>query len=166
MRAWRNCCYQLDVPPRQVLIEAQILEVDLTGQFSFGVQAWLQKVGATNPGSVPGSTSSAARALIGAFDGATTTLSAGTLVGQSRQHSSVCSPPRKAPAAPRSSPARLIATDSIPAYINVGDTVPTLASQAVPAPNPAAVRCSLTPSRTSPPAQPSTSPRASIPAAS
>ncbi len=123
--------HQLDVPPRQVLIEAQILEVTLTGQFSSGIQAWLQKVGATNPGSVPGSTSSAARALIGAFDGATTTLSAGTLVGQSRQLFGLLTAQEGSGRTKVVSTPRLIATDSIPAFINVGDTVPTLASQAV-----------------------------------
>ena len=123
--------HQLDVPPRQVLIEAQILEVTLTGQFSSGIQAWLQQVGATNPGTVPGSTSSAARALIGAFDGATTTLSAGTLVGQSRQLFGLLTAQEGSGRTKVVSTPRLIATDSIPAFINVGDTVPTLSSQAV-----------------------------------
>ncbi|MGD0001719.1 MAG: hypothetical protein ABSE21_16610, partial [Bryobacteraceae bacterium] len=123
--------HQLDVPPRQVLIEAQILEVTLTGQFSSGIQAWLQQVGATNPGTVPGSTSSAARALIGAFDGATTTLSAGALVGQSRQLFGLLTAQEGSGRTKVVSTPRLIATDSIPAFINVGDTVPTLSSQAV-----------------------------------
>jgi len=123
--------HQLDVPPRQVLIEAQILEVTLTGQFSSGVQAWLQQRGATNPGTVPGSGSSAVRTLLGAFDGATTTLSAGTLVGQSRQLFGLLTAQEGSGRTKVVSTPRLIATDSIPAYINVGDTVPTLASQAV-----------------------------------
>jgi general secretion pathway protein D len=123
--------HQLDVPPRQVLIEAQILEVDLTGQWAFGIQAWLQQAGATNPASVPGSASTAARALIGAFDGSTTTLSAGMLVGQSRQLFGLLTAQEGTGRTKVVSTPRLIATDSIPAFINVGDTVPTLASQAV-----------------------------------
>ena len=34
---------QLDVPPRQVLIDAKIYEVDLTGAFSAGVQSYLDQ---------------------------------------------------------------------------------------------------------------------------
>ena len=34
---------QLDVPPRQVLIDAKIYELDLTGAFSAGVQSYLEK---------------------------------------------------------------------------------------------------------------------------
>jgi len=123
--------HQLDVPPRQVLIEAQILEVDLTGQFSFGVQAWLQQRGAANPASVPGSASTTARTLLGAFDGSTSTLSAGLLVGQSRQLYGLLTAQEGTGRTKVVSTPRMIATDSIPAYINVGDTVPTLASQAV-----------------------------------
>ena len=34
---------QLDIPPRQVLIDAKIYEVDLNGAFAAGVTAYLQK---------------------------------------------------------------------------------------------------------------------------
>jgi type II secretory pathway component GspD/PulD (secretin) len=34
---------QLDVPPRQVLIDVKIYELDLNGAFSAGVQAFLDK---------------------------------------------------------------------------------------------------------------------------
>ena len=43
---------QLDIAPRQVQIDAKIYEVDLTGDFSLGVEAFLQKKGAANT-SVP-----------------------------------------------------------------------------------------------------------------
>jgi general secretion pathway protein D len=122
---------QLDIPPRQVLIEAQILEVTLTGAFSSGVSAWLQQRGATNPATVPGSTSSPARQLIGAFDGQTATLSAGLLVGQSRQLFGLLTAQETSGRTKVVSNPRIIATDSIPAYINVGDQVPTLTSQAL-----------------------------------
>ncbi len=122
---------ELDVPPRQVLIEAQILEVTLSGQFSSGIQAWLQQRGATNPGAVPGSASSAGRQLIGAFDGQLTTLSAGMLVGQSRQLFGLLTAQEQTGRTKVVSTPRIVATDSIPAYINVGEQVPTLASQAV-----------------------------------
>ena len=122
---------QIDVPPRQVLIEAQILEVTLTGAFSSGVSAWLQQRGATNPATVPGSTSSSARQLIGGFDGTLTTLSAGMLVGQSRQLFGLLTAQETSGRTKVVSTPRLVATDSIPASITVGENVPTLASSAV-----------------------------------
>ena len=41
---------QLDVPPRQVLIEAKIYEVTLTGAFASGVSSMLQKTGSNDLG--------------------------------------------------------------------------------------------------------------------
>jgi general secretion pathway protein D len=122
---------QLDVPPRQVLIEAQILEVTLTGAFSSGVSAWLQQRGALNPGQVPGSTSTSDRKFIGGFDGTTATLSAGLLVGQSRQLFGLLTAEEKSGRTKVVSSPRVIATDSIPASITVGTQVPTLSSQAL-----------------------------------
>jgi len=119
---------QLDVPPRQVLIEAQILEVTLTGAFSSGVSAWLQQRGATNPATVPGSTSSSGRQLIGAFDGTLTTLSAGMLVGQSRQLFGLLTAQETSGRTKVVSNPKIIATDSIAAPHN------TVSSVASPAP--------------------------------
>ncbi len=117
----RHLLEQLDVSPRQVLIDAKIYEVDLTGDLTFGVESFLQKAGTANA-SVP------AHQLLGAAGVAGLTLTAGTLVGQSRQllaflqasetrtHTKVLSAPS------------VIATDSIPASITVGDSVPTVSS--------------------------------------
>jgi general secretion pathway protein D len=122
---------QLDVPPRQVLIEAQILEVTLTGAFSSGVSAYLQQRGATNPSTVPGSAASNDRKLIGAFDGTLTTLSAGILAGQSRQLFALLTAQETSGRTKVVSTPRVVATDSIAATITVGEQVPTLASSAV-----------------------------------
>jgi general secretion pathway protein D len=123
---------QLDVPPRQVLIEAQILEVDLSGSFSAGVEAWLQQLGAANPATIPGSASNAGRTLLGALDPTQTlTLSAGVLVHQSRQLFGALTAQETTGRTKVISTPRIIATDSIPATITVGDQVPTLSSQAV-----------------------------------
>src|SRR5207244_6053838 len=112
---------QLDVAPRQVLIDAKIYEVDLTGSFSAGVSAFLDKVGA-NGGS---------RVLSAAGTAAGLTLSTGALVlrshellaaltaSETRSHTRVISAPS------------IIATDSIPATMNVGSEVPVLPSPAV-----------------------------------
>ncbi|MCU0227209.1 MAG: hypothetical protein MUF01_06180, partial [Bryobacterales bacterium] len=77
---------QIDIPPRQVLIEAKIYEVTLTGAFSMGVQAFLNRVGdnALNPGG--GDEGSAARrALSVGSTGAGVALTAGMLAGRSRE---------------------------------------------------------------------------------
>jgi general secretion pathway protein D len=111
----------LDVAPRQVLIEAKIYEVDLTGAFSSGVAATLQ----------PRSSDSSARQLLASLQGATTNLTAGALVGQSRELLAAVVLQETRNKAKVISAPRIIATDSIPASINVGVEVPTLTAQAV-----------------------------------
>jgi general secretion pathway protein D len=116
---------QLDISPRQVLIEAKIYEVDLTGSFSAGVQAFLQQRSAANPAGIP------SRQLLGATNAVSTVLSAGTLVGQSRQLLALLTLEETKTKAKVLSAPSIIATDSIPASITIGDSVPTLNSQAV-----------------------------------
>jgi general secretion pathway protein D len=111
--------HQLDVAPRQVLIDAKIYEVELTGAFSAGVSAFLEK---KDTGS---------RVLNATSSAAGLTLNAGALVlrshelllaiaaAQANTHTRVISAPS------------IIATDSIPASLNVGEDVPVLTSQAV-----------------------------------
>jgi general secretion pathway protein D len=119
---------QLDVSPRQVLIDAKIYEVTLTGSFSAGVEAFLQQNGATNPAGI--TTRQLQGSSNGAF-GANTILSAGTLVGQSRQLLALLQLSENRGRTKVLSAPSVIATDSIPASITVGDSVPTLTSQAV-----------------------------------
>jgi general secretion pathway protein D len=110
---------ELDVPPRQVLIEAKIYEVDLTGAFSSGVAATLEKKTSTE------------RQLLAALQGATTNLTAGMLVGHSRELLGAVSLQESHNKAKVISAPSIIATDSIAASINVGEEVPTLTAQAV-----------------------------------
>jgi general secretion pathway protein D len=116
---------QLDISPRQVLIDAKIYEVTLTGTFTAGVQAFLQQKNAANPTGIP------SRQVLGANSGAGMLLSAGTLVGQSRQLLALLQLEESKTRAKVLSAPSVIATDSIPASITVGDSVPTLSSQAV-----------------------------------
>jgi general secretion pathway protein D len=120
----------LDVSPRQVLIEAKIYEVSLTENFSSGVQAYLQKRGGSGSGSpslatnlLQGSTATAA--------GAGLALTAGALVGQTRELLAFLSAQENTSRAKIISAPSIIATDSIIAKINVGEDVPTLTSQAI-----------------------------------
>ena len=111
---------EVDIPPRQVLIDAKIYEVSLTGAFASGVSAVLQR---RSPNSV--------RDVIGTAAAGATTLSAGMLVGASRELLGFLSLAENATKARVVSAPSIIATDSINASINVGTEVPTLTSQAL-----------------------------------
>jgi general secretion pathway protein D len=110
----------LDVPPRQVLIEAKIYSVDISHAFSSSVSAALQKISGT-----------VAHTFLGSFAGDTTNLTLGTLVGKSRELATAVTLQEDESRAKVLSAPSVIATDSIAATINVGTTVPTLSAQAV-----------------------------------
>jgi len=108
----------LDVPPRQILLEARIYSVDLTGTFASGVSAQFQK------------RSTQDRQLVGGFGtalGSTIaggSLGVGMLVGQSRELLAFLSLTENASRTRILSEPSLIATDSIPASITVGTQIP------------------------------------------
>jgi general secretion pathway protein D len=114
---------QLDHPPRQILLDAKIYSIDLTDQFASGVAAYFQNKSAGLPSGISG------LAPYAALSGGAVTLTGGMMVSASRQllgsltlnenigHVHILSEPS------------LIATDSIPATINVGTQVPVLTSQ-------------------------------------
>lgn len=114
---------RLDIPPRQVLIEARIYEVSLTGAFSAGVQAFLQKRSATSGTNI--------NQILGASTGAGINLTAGLLVGKSRELLFYLSSQEDERRVKVINAPQIIATDNISASINVGQQVPTLTSQAV-----------------------------------
>jgi general secretion pathway protein D len=106
----------LDVPPRQILLEAKIYSVTLSDAFTSNITAQLEQ---TSAGGI--------RQLLGASTGAATgalTLNAGMLVGQSRQLMLALSASENKSYSKLLSEPSLIATDSIPATINVGTQVP------------------------------------------
>jgi general secretion pathway protein D len=105
----------LDIPPRQVLIEAKIYSIDLSHAFSSNIQATLQQL-----------TGSTSHSFIGSLVGDTTNLQAATLVGKSRELLGVVQLMESENRTKVLSAPSVIATDSIPANINVGTTVPTL----------------------------------------
>ena len=121
----RHLMEQLDIAPRQVQIDAKIYEVDLTGDFSSGVEAFLQKKGAAST-VIPGGTQ-----LLGASTGTALQLTAGMLVGHSRQLLALLNASESKTRTKVISAPTVVATDSISASITVGSEVPTLASQAL-----------------------------------
>ena len=114
---------ELDVAPRQVLVEAKIYEVNLQGEFASGVQAYLQ----SSTAAIPAGTTQMLTAIANT---ASLSMTAGMLVGNSRRLLAVLSASEQHQRAKLISAPRLIATDSIAATMNVGDEVPTLSSQA------------------------------------
>jgi general secretion pathway protein D len=115
---------QLDVAPRQVLIDAKIYEVDLTGSFSAGVQAYLERnntSGVSTGHALTAITSSAGLTLAGG----------GLIINRSRELMGVLSAAESSSRTRVISAPSIIATDSVPATMNVGDQVPVATSQAV-----------------------------------
>src|SRR5207253_2395523 len=98
----------IDVPPRQVLIEAKIYEVTLTGALTAGLSAYLQDKGAAIPAGL-------SKNLVGSATSGGLALTSSALVGDTyrllmslqaqevAQHTRVISAPA------------IIATDSVPA---------------------------------------------------
>jgi general secretion pathway protein D len=126
---------ELDVPPRQVLIEAKIYSIDLTHTFSSDVSAALQSLSGTTASSGPSAITTTAASLLGGLAAAPVTggvsLSAATLVGKSRALSGIVSLMETEGNSKIISSPSVIATDSIAASINVGSTVPTQSSSTV-----------------------------------
>jgi len=116
---------EIDVAPRQVLIDAKIYEVSLTGDLSAGVESFLQKRGATNSAGITD------QQLTGAAGTAGLVLTGGTLVGHSRELLSLLTASDVQTKTKVLSAPSIVATDSIAASITVGSSVPTLTSQAV-----------------------------------
>lgn len=114
---------ELDVPPRQVLIEAKIFEVQLTGALSWGLDWFLRN--RASPGT-PGSHS-----LTAQFTNSGLNLSTGWLLRQSKELLAALSTSELSTRTRVVSTPSVVATDSIPASINVGLEVPMLTAQAV-----------------------------------
>ena len=115
---------QLDIPPRQVLIDAKIYEVDLSGAFAAGVTAYLEKKDSGTGGA-------AARILNVATGAGGVALTTGALVLRSHELLAAVTASETSSRTRVISAPSIIATDSIPASLNVGDQVPVLTSQAV-----------------------------------
>jgi general secretion pathway protein D len=127
---------QIDVPPRQVLIDAKIYEVDVSDVYGGSLTACVQLLNsassclagasATNPNGSPinGLISAALTAT-----GATATLA--TVVDSSRQMLAALQLTDTYSKGKSISTPSVIATDSIPASINVGSSVPSITGQAV-----------------------------------
>jgi general secretion pathway protein D len=136
---------QLDLPPRQVLIDAKIYEVDLDNEFAEGVESYLQKVGSGAATGVTGNTTSStstpnlssitglapSAALTAAGGPGGIALTIGALISKNNQLLGVLNASESRGKTRVISSPSIIATDSIPATMNVGTQVPVLSSQGV-----------------------------------
>ncbi len=126
-----------------MLIDAKIYEVDLDNEFAEGVQSYLQRVGSTSATSVTGNTTSnsstpnlssiaglaPSAALTAAGGPGGIALTIGALVSKNNQLLGVLNASESRGKTRVISAPSIIATDSIPATMNVGTQVPVLSSQ-------------------------------------
>ena len=112
---------QLDIAPRQVLIDAKIYEVDLKGAFAAGVTAYLEKK----------DTGTFSRTLNAASGAGGLALTTGALVLRSHELLAALTASETKDYTRVLSAPSIIATDSVAATMNVGDDVPVLTSQAI-----------------------------------
>ena len=120
--AVRGTLLALDTAPRQVLIDARIYEVSLTDSLASGVSAYLRSR----------SKDPAVRRLgVGLRPSGVANLSIGALVSNTRELAIFLEGSAEEGRTKVISAPSLIATDNIPAEIVVGQTIPTLSSQAV-----------------------------------
>jgi general secretion pathway protein D len=113
---------KLDIPPRQVQIEARVYEVDLTGAYSFGLEYTLQQA-ASPP---------ASNAATGSFSASSgLQFSTGMMVGQTRQLLAFLNASENRSRVRTLSAPTVLTTDSTEAKIEVGESVPVLTSQAL-----------------------------------
>jgi general secretion pathway protein D len=125
---------QLDIPPRQVLIEAKIYSVDLSGSLAGGVDAFLQHVKGGDAG-IATAPAGISRTPVASNNfnsgGAFAQLTTGFLVGHSRELLAIVQAAETHSKAKVIQAPSIIATDSIAASLSVGEDVPTLTSQGI-----------------------------------
>jgi len=110
---------KLDVVPRQVLIEARVYEVDITGDLSFGLTYALQQRG----------TATGFLGDYGVSSPSSLTASAGIVIGQTRQLMAFLTASENRSRVKTLSAPTVLTTDSTEARIQVGSSVPVLTSQ-------------------------------------
>jgi len=122
----RETLKQLDIIPRQVLIEAKVYEVDLTGALAFGVEAFLQQRSGTDR-----QLSGQFAQKGGLFPNPGLSLSVGTLLGRARELLFFLNAQENRGRTRVLSAPTVLASDNITAHIQVGAEVPILTSQGV-----------------------------------
>jgi general secretion pathway protein D len=116
----------LDVVPRQVLIDAKIYEVTLTGALSMGVSYFLQQRTDTTKTTLASFTATGDSSHQKGFN-----ISGGTLIGNTRELLTYLNAQESRSRTRVLSAPNIIASDNVAARIQVGSEVPLLTSQGV-----------------------------------
>ncbi len=119
---------ELDLVPRQVLIDAKIYEVTLTGALSMGVAAFLQSRSRPIVPAPPGTTASFSASSVGSLLPGLN-VSTFTVIGQSRELVAFLNAQESRSRTKVLSSPSIIASDNKNARIQVGAEVPILTSQ-------------------------------------
>jgi len=112
---------QLDLLPRQVVIEAQIYSVELRDDLAFGVTAYLQRRGIA---STSGANSSFLPATTGSVADGKLTAATRTVIGLEREIQAAITALREKTDVEILEAPRVLALDGTPASINIGAEVP------------------------------------------
>ncbi len=113
---------KLDTVPRQVLIDARVYEVDITGDLSFGLTYTLEQQQKS------GGTDTTPLQFLGGYTAGSLTGSTGFLVGQTRQLMAFLTASENRSRVKTLSAPTVLTTDSTQARIQVGESVPVLTS--------------------------------------
>ena len=124
---------KLDIVPRQVMIEARVYEVDITGDLSFGLEYALQKRGTAAGSSATPTGLQFSGGTHGSGGAGSLSLSAGGVIGSTRELMNFLTASENRTRVRTLSAPTLITTDSTQARIQVGESVPTLSSQGLAA---------------------------------
>jgi general secretion pathway protein D len=121
---------ELDIVPRQVLIDAKIYEVTLTGELSMGVSVFLQNRANPIVTAPPGTVGSFSASKVGNL-GAGLNIATFTVIGQTRELVAFLNAQESRGRTRVLSSPSVIASDNQDARIQVGAEVPLLTSQGV-----------------------------------
>jgi len=121
---------ELDIVPRQVLIDAKIYEVNLTGDLSMGVSYFLQSRANPVVATPPGTVASFSASKVGNL-GAGLNIATFSVIGQTRELVAFLNAQESRGRTRVLSSPSVIASDNQDARIQVGTEVPLLTSQGV-----------------------------------
>ncbi len=122
----RETIRMLDIVPRQVLIDAKIYEVSLTGALSMGVSYFLQQRSDTSKTTTASFSSTASQLLPAGLN-----VFSGTLIGNTRELLAYLNAQESRSRTRVLSAPSILASDNVAARIQVGSEVPLLTSQGV-----------------------------------
>lgn len=122
---------ELDIVPRQVLIDAKIYEVTLTGELSMGVSAFLQNRAKPIVTAPPGTQAAFSATKVGTLAAGGLNIATFTVIGQTRELVAFLNAQESRGRTRILSSPSVIASDNQDARIQVGSEVPLLTSQGV-----------------------------------